>query len=195
LDEDALALDAAMDQFARGEDEAFAEVYRLAAVGVRRFLMRMGGDAALADDLTQDTFLRVHAARGGFEIGAKARPWLLAIARNTFLDSMRRAKVRRDAAIATKAEQRAESHLAPPEAQGDEALAGREMLGIVSATLDKLSPLIREAFVLVRFEGLSMSEAAEVLGTTEAAVKVRAFRANEAMREAFGPELRARGRS
>jgi RNA polymerase sigma-70 factor (ECF subfamily) len=46
----------------------------------------------------------------------------------------------------------------------------------------------------VRFEGLSMSEAAEVLGTTEAAVKVRAFRANEAVREALGPDLQA-GRS
>jgi RNA polymerase sigma-70 factor (ECF subfamily) len=160
---------------------------------VRRFLLRLSGDAALSDDLTQDTFLRAHAARGGFDLGASARPWLLAIARNTFLDSLRRAKVRRDAATATRSEQGAEPQLAPPEAQGDEALAGRELMEKVRSTLDKLSPLVREAFVLVRFEGLSMSEAAEVLGTTEAAVKVRAFRAYEALRETLGDELRERG--
>ncbi|MEO8877934.1 MAG: RNA polymerase sigma factor [Polyangiaceae bacterium] len=188
-DAEARELDAAMDRFARGDDAAFEQVYRLGAGRVQRFLLRMGNDAALADDLTQDTFLRVHAARGAFELGATARPWLLAIARNTFLDSMRRAKVRRKSADATKAAQQAEPPMAAGETQGDEALIGREMLDLVSTTLAKLSPLVREAFVLVRFEGLTMNEAAEVLGTTEAAVKVRAFRAYEALREALGPEL------
>jgi RNA polymerase sigma-70 factor (ECF subfamily) len=188
------ALDAAMDRFARGDDAAFAELYRLGATQVHRFLIRLGGDAALADDLTQDTFLRAHAARAGYEVGASARPWLLAIARNTFLDSTRRAKVRRKSADATKAAQDADPPVAAGETQGDEALAAREMLEIVDRALAKQSTLVREAFILVRFEGLSMSEAAEVLGTTEAAVKVRAFRANEAIREALGPDTQA-GRS
>ena len=187
-EDDPAPLNLAMDRFARGEDAAFADVYRLEAPRVRRFLLRMGGDPALADDLTQDTFLRVHTARGGYEVGAAARPWLLAIARNTFLDSMRRAKVRRDAAEVTKAAQQADPPVAAGETQGDEALVARELLDIVSATLAKLSPHVREAFILVRFEGLSMSEAAQVLATTEAAVKVRAFRAYEAIREAFGSE-------
>jgi RNA polymerase sigma-70 factor (ECF subfamily) len=190
------ALDAAMDRFATGDDSAFADLYRLAAPQVNRFLIRLSGDAALADDLTQDTFLRAHAARGGYEVGASARPWLLAIARNTFLDSTRRAKVRRKSAEATKAAQDADPPVAAGETQGDEALAAREMLEIVNRVLEKQSALVREAFILVRFEGLSMSEAAEVLGTTEAAVKVRAFRANEAVREALGPDaLEGRGRS
>lgn len=190
------ALDAAMDRFARGDDDAFAELYRLGSGQVHRFLMRMSGDAALADDLTQDTFLRAHAARASFEVGAAARPWLLAIARNTFLDWTRRAKVRRKSAEATKAAQDADPPIAAGETQGDEALAAREMLQIVERALAKQSALVREAFILVRFEGLSMSEAAEVLGTTEAAVKVRAFRANEAIREALGPDAQAaRGRS
>ena len=94
--------------------------------------------------------------------------------------------MRRNAAEATKAAQDADPPVAAGETQGDEALAAREMLDLVSATLAKLSPHVREAFVLVRFEGLSMNEAAQVLGTTEAAVKVRAFRAYEALREAFG---------
>jgi RNA polymerase sigma-70 factor (ECF subfamily) len=190
------ALDAAMDRFACGDDTAFAELYRLGAPQVHRFLIRLGNDAALADDLTQDTFLRAHAARGGYEVGASARPWLLAIARNTFLDSTRRAKVRRRSAEATKVAQDADPPMAPGETQGDEALVAHEMLELINSALAKQSQLVREAFILVRFEGLSMSEAAEVLGTTEAAVKVRAFRANEAIREALGPDaLEGRSRS
>jgi RNA polymerase sigma-70 factor (ECF subfamily) len=48
-----------------------------------------------------------------------------------------------------------------------------------------MTVLQREAFVLIRFEGLSVSEAAQVLGATEAAVKIRAFRAYEALRAAL----------
>ena len=53
-------------------------------------------------------------------------------------------------------------------------------------TLDALPVLQREAFILIRFEGLSVAEAAEVQGVGESAVKVRAFRAYEALRAALG---------
>jgi RNA polymerase sigma-70 factor (ECF subfamily) len=59
------------------------------------------------------------------------------------------------------------------------------MLDIVQATLADLPALQRDAFTLIRFEGLSVAEAAQVLGTTEGAVKVRAFRAYEALRAAL----------
>jgi len=59
------------------------------------------------------------------------------------------------------------------------------MLDVVQATLNALPALQRDAFVLIRFEGLSVAEAAQVLGATEGAVKVRAFRAYEALREAL----------
>lgn len=182
------ALDALMDRYARGEDAAFADLYRQGAPRVRGFLLRLCLDRSLADDLTQETFLRVHTARGRFERGAAALPWILAVARNAFLDSTRRAKVRRDAAAAKTAGQSAEP-LAPTEGQGDEALAARELQRIVHATLERMTPTLREAFVLVRFEGLSVAEAAQVLGTSPGAVKVRAFRAYELLREALGPEL------
>jgi len=55
----------------------------------------------------------------------------------------------------------------------------------VRATLEQMTALQREAFVLIRFEGMSVSQAAQVLGATEAAVKIRAFRAYEALRAAL----------
>ena len=60
-----------------------------------------------------------------------------------------------------------------------------ETLDVVRVTLAEMTVLQREAFVLIRFEGLSVSEAAQVLGATEAAVKIRAFRAYEALRAAL----------
>jgi len=175
------ALDAVMDRYARGEDGAFGELYRAGAPRVRGFLLRLCGDAALADDLTQDAFLRVHRARGSFERGAAALPWFFAIARNAFLDHKRREATRRALAV----EDRGVPSEAPADTRGDEVLAASETLDVVRATLERLTALQREAFVLIRFEGLSVSEAAQVLGATEAAVKIRAFRAYEALRAAL----------
>ena len=177
------ALDAAMDRYARGDDAAFADVHRHGASRLRGFLLRLCGNDALSDDLAQEALLRVHRARGSFEPGAAALPWIFAIARNVFLDHTRQAYVKR---TTTVGEGKLPDREAPPDAQGDEALAGKEMAGIVRETLAALPALQREAFVLLRFEGMSVAEAAEVLGATEGAVKVRAFRAYEALREALG---------
>jgi RNA polymerase sigma-70 factor (ECF subfamily) len=173
-------LDEVMDRYAAGTDAAFDELYRRGAHRVRGFLIRLAGDAALADDLTQETFVRIHRARGSFSAGAAALPWMFAIARNAFVDHARREQVRRSSRAKV-----AQPREASPETRGDEAFAGREMLAVVRATLERLPLLQREAFVLLRFEGLSVSEAAQILGATEAAVKVRAFRAYEALRAAL----------
>jgi RNA polymerase sigma-70 factor, ECF subfamily len=186
-DASARALDAVMDRYARGEDAAFSELYRQGAPRVRGFLIRLSGDPALADDLTQEAFLRVHKARGNFQPGAAALPWFFAIARNAFLDHTRYAQVRRAVELS-------DGSTTPPEPEaaadtkGDEALIARQTLDLVRATLAKLPVLQREAFVLLRFEGMSVSEAAQVLGATEGAVKIRAFRAYEALRAALGKD-------
>jgi RNA polymerase sigma-70 factor, ECF subfamily len=173
-------LDSIMERCATGDDRAFDELYRRGAQRVRGFLVRLSGDASLADDLTQETFVRIHRARGSFAVGAAALPWMFAIARNAFLDHARRENVRRSSSAKV-----AQPREAAKDTQGDEILSAREMLGIVRETLERLPMLQRDAFVLIRFEGLSVSEAAQILGATEAAVKVRAFRAYEALREAL----------
>ena len=78
----ARVIDGVMDRYAQGDDLAFGDLYRLAAPRVRGFLLRLSGDLALADDLAQEAFLRVHRARGTFAAGAAALPWLFTIARN-----------------------------------------------------------------------------------------------------------------
>jgi RNA polymerase sigma-70 factor (ECF subfamily) len=176
-------LDGIMDRCATGDVRAFDELYRRGAQRVRGFLIRLSGDPTLADDLTQETFVRIHRARGSFAAGSAALPWMFAIARNAFLDHTRREQVRR-----SSGNQLAQPREAAPDTQGEDVLAAREMLGVVRRVLDELPMLQREAFVLIRFEGLSVAEAAQILGASEAAVKVRAFRAYEALREALARE-------
>jgi RNA polymerase sigma-70 factor (ECF subfamily) len=186
-------LDLVLDRYARGDDAALDDLYRLGAVRVRAFLLRLCADLALADDLTQEAFLRICHARGSFAAGAPALPWMLAIARNAFLDHTRRERVRR-----AHREERARQSPGPAEAPdggGDRAVLARQMLGVVQRSLMTLPVRQREAFVLVRFEGLSIAEAAEVLGATPGAVKILAHRAYVVVRAALENEGAARGDS
>jgi RNA polymerase sigma-70 factor, ECF subfamily len=181
---DTRPIDQAMERYATGEDRALDELYRLAAPRVRAFLARLCADLTLADDLTQDAFLRVHAARGTFANGAPALPWMFAIARNSYRDFLRREQVRRahrsEMALTLDAQR---TH--QPENAGDRSAMARQMLGLVQQTLMTLPVRQREAFVLMRFEGLSLAEAAVVLGATQAAVKILVHRAYVVLRDAI----------
>jgi RNA polymerase sigma-70 factor (ECF subfamily) len=174
-------LDDLMDRFAQGDGEAFDELYRLGAPRVRAFLVRICADVALADDLTQEAFLRVHRARATFVAHAAAIPWMLTIARNTFRDHARRERVRRTHQ-ASAAEEHDDGQSAASSHSGDRAVIARQMLELAQQALLRLPVRQREAFVLLRFEGLSLDEAAQVLGTTEAAVKIMVHRACVAIR-------------
>jgi RNA polymerase sigma-70 factor (ECF subfamily) len=187
------ALNELMDRYGRGEDEALEELYRLAAPRVRAFLLRLCADLTLADDLTQDAFLRICNARGQFVAGAPALPWMLAIARNALRDHYRREQVRRDNhadamrfAVGPDGEASDEG--------GDRSLIAKQTLGAVQRALMKVPVRQREAFVLLRFEGLSVGEAAAVLGATQAAVKILVHRAYTAVRAALDENAEREGR-
>jgi RNA polymerase sigma-70 factor (ECF subfamily) len=180
-------LDAAMERYAQGDDAAFREVYGGLDQRLRAFLRRLCGAAPLADDLLQETFLRVHRARGSFSHGAAVIPWAYAIARNSWLDHLRAAKTRGRLAVVAAADEREERDVPTgPDADSEQAVIAHQTAEIVQRVLAALPSAQREAFVLLRYEGLSVHEAAEIVGATPTAVKLRAFRAYEALREALG---------
>jgi RNA polymerase sigma-70 factor, ECF subfamily len=179
---EARPIDALMDRYARGDDAALDELYRLCASRVRGFLARLCANQSLADDLTQDAFLRIHSARGTFVAGAPALPWMFAIARNSYLDHLRREEVRRAHRTTTALLANA---FEPMASGSDRRAIARQMLGVVQAALMNLPVRQREAFVLIRFEGLSLAEAALVLGATQAAVKILVHRAYVVVRAAM----------
>lgn len=170
-------LNRSMDRYACGDQAAFADVHRALHPRLQAFLMRITGSSAAADDLVQETFLRMHRARSTFSPGAAVVPWAYAIARNVHLDHVRASKLRKTERLPSDPGQQ-------PRAEDDaEASAvARQAAARVESVLSRLPAAQREAFVLLRYEGLSVQDAAAVLGATPTAVKLRAFRAYEALR-------------
>jgi RNA polymerase sigma-70 factor (ECF subfamily) len=169
--------DAAMDRYARGDDQAFGEVYDAVAPRLHSFLLRQTRSRALADDLLQQTLLLMHRHRGSYAAGLPVLPWAFAIARRLYIDEFRRRRT--DALWSARSvadEDRVLSIVA------DDELASRETAERVRAVLAKLPETQRVAFDLLRVEGLSHDQAAQALGTTVSAVKLRAFRAYSAIR-------------
>ena len=188
------SLDQAMDRYAQGDESAFSVLYAGLELKLRSFLTRLTGAPPAAEDLLQETFMRIHRARGGFEPGAAVVPWAYAIARNAWLDHVRAAKVRSHGSADAKEGQSPPAEVTTgPEADSEQLLIARQTASLVEAVLARLPVAQREAFVLLRYEGMSVVEAAEVLGSTKSAVKLRAFRAYEALRAALGPNRQRQG--
>jgi RNA polymerase sigma-70 factor (ECF subfamily) len=187
------AADLAMERYARGDDAAFAELYDLLAPRLIGYLTRQTRDTARAEDLVQQTLLRIHRARGRFLPGAAVFPWAVAIARRLLIDDLRRR--RGDGGVRSLDD---EPHLEPPDPAPTavELVAAGELLARIRLELAKLPESQREAFELIKEDGLSLAEAAAVLGTTVTAVKLRAHRAYLALRKALGdlaPDLPPEG--
>ena len=176
---EASSLDRAMSRYAKGHDAAFGEVFHALSPRLLAFLRRLCGSPELAHDLVQETFLRMHRARGSFVPGSAVVPWAYAIARNCFVSHARSLKSRAARSSLDITDHEVAAGL---DSNAEETAAVRQSAELVERTLAQMSVTNREAFVLIRFEGQSVAEAAQILGASEGAVKLRAFRAYEILR-------------
>jgi RNA polymerase sigma factor (sigma-70 family) len=142
-----------------------------------RYLHRLSGDAALASDIAQETFVRLYQ-RG--EMPADARAWLVTVAHNLFRDECRRATRRRS--LLARRDPAYTLADAPP--APDAALEGDERQRAVRAALDQLSERDRQ-LLLLRHEGYSYRELATVLSLVESSVGTLLARARVAFRRAL----------
>jgi RNA polymerase sigma-70 factor (ECF subfamily) len=181
------AANLAMDRYASGDDSAFAELYDCLAPRLYGYLVRQTRDVARAEDLVQQTLLQMHRARGRFIRGADVTPWAFAIARRLMIDGMRRRK--HEVSVETDEEAGGEP-LVATFAAADDLLQAQELAARFQRVLAGLPETQRVAFQLVKQEGLSIAEAAQVLGTTVSAVKLRAHRAYEALRAVLGEDAK-----
>lgn len=182
-----------MARYQDGDAGAFRELYAQVAPRLLGYLVKMARSRAVADDLLQQTFLKVHRARAAYIRGSDPLPWIYSIAHRTFLDDVRKKK---RAIVNVSGD--ADGEL--PEAQA--GITG-DAVGVTDdpvdpektkAALDALAKLPaqqREAVVLTKLEGKSVAEAAEIAGTTVGAMKVRAHRGYEALRKLLGQSATA----
>jgi RNA polymerase sigma-70 factor (ECF subfamily) len=186
LDDDA-ALSRAMQRYAGGDELAFSELYAAMAPRLYGFLMNKTRNAAQAEDLVQETFLRLHVARERYLPGADIAPWIFSIARHLFIDMRRRAKhgpllSKGDEAMGPLPEVASVS-------RADETLYSKELESFVTRGLRAVPEAQRMAFELVKYDGMSHAEAAGALGTTSTAVRVRVHRVCRTLIEARGASM------
>lgn len=176
-----------MERYCEGDAAAFRELYAAVAPKLYGYLLRMARQRAVADDLLQLTFMKVHRARGAFVRGADPVPWIYSIAHRTFLDEARR--VKRAVVNVAQGDELPEQ---AAELCGGAAAAAEvprhdpEVTKAALAALSQLPEQQREAVVLTKLDGKSVAEAAAIAGTTVGAMKVRAHRGYSALRKALG---------
>jgi len=168
-------------QYAKtGQRAVFETLMRRYEREIFSYLRRYVGNAELAEDAFQGTFLQVHLKCGQFDSARRFRPWLYAIATNQAIDAQRRSKRRRmvslDTSMAIEGDQRGGSwadklvgESAEPSDAAIEHEEGRWVKDAVAGLGDSLERVVQ----LVYFQGLKYREAADVLGIPVGTVKSR----------------------
>ena len=179
--------DDAMARYARGEREAFTEVYDAVAPRLYAYLCGQTRNKALAEDLLQQTLLHVHRARGSFIEGSPVMPWAFAIAKRLLIDEQRRAQH----SVLSKADDFEQDVADSAHLELEGLVAAKSLATRLQDALGRLPGSQRAAFELVRLEGLSQSEAARSLGITVSALKLRAHRAYMTLRALLSDDAAA----
>ncbi len=182
-----------MERVRRGDATAFEDLILLWQDRLVTLLWHQTGDHALAEDLAQETFLRVYRSRASYRPTARFSTWLYTIALNAAKDARQRAHRRREHGIPTSASA-SSSALALdtvaidasgrlPTRQADR----HELQAVVQRAVADLNEHQRTAVLLSKFEQCSHEEIAEAMGITVPAVKSLLFRARENLRVALSP--------
>ncbi len=137
------------------------------------YLYRLLGDAPLAEELTQDVFVRAYHALPGLKADANCRAWLYRIATNAAYDQFRRRRLIRWLPFGDRQERLADEAVLENNAAEQQAVA---------QALQQLHPDYRAPLILYCVQGYSTSEIAAMLGISEGAVKTRLCRAREKFR-------------
>lgn len=152
---------------------------------LRRFARSLTGSADKADELVQTACAKALAAQASWQPGTRFDSWMFRIARNAWIDEVRRNKIQASDAEEDEIER-------VPGLDGENAQIARLTLSTVMAAIDRLPPDQREVLVLVVMEEMSYAETADVLGVPTGTVMSRLARAREKIAAAAGIERRSR---
>ncbi|NQT12431.1 MAG: RNA polymerase sigma factor [Planctomycetes bacterium] len=159
------------------------------------YVLSMARDAAEAEDLTQETFLRAHAKLSTLDDPARLSPWLYRIATNVCYDRFRQASYRKrpqslDGTTEGDMEAGRTEALTDPAPRLDKVMEQKEMSVCVQQYLVGLSDSYRAVILLHDVEGMTNPEIAEMLGAPLSTVKIRLHRAREKLRAALSEGCR-----
>ena len=169
-----------------GSEAAFEQIVRRHQRAVLTLLVRLTGDAGLAEDLAQETFVKAFRSLGAFDTARRLSSWLLRIAHNTGIDALRRQRLK-TVPLETAA---GDNQPLDPEAPAEpDPLERAALAGALDSAMQQLTPTQRAAMSLRYEEGLSFADVGQVLGMPEATARSHVHRA----RRTLAVELTARG--
>jgi RNA polymerase sigma factor (sigma-70 family) len=178
-----------LERFARGDLDAFEQLFQQFHREVYGWLVRLTRDPAAAEDLTVDVFWRIYRAHATFDTARSFGAWARRIASNAALDHLRR--VRRGWAIAhgaaTELEGRQPVPVSFPMSAPDSRARSDRDVRVERAFLT-LAPKLRIVAELALVEEMPQDEIAAALGISRSAVKSRAARALKALKQALHEE-------
>jgi len=157
-----------------GDQVAFARLFEQYHTPVLNYLHRMVNDRALAEDLTQDAFIKAYNALPRTQPDLAFKAWLYRIATNTAISHLRRGKIVKFLPFLTDRESADEAVERSVTRQAD-----------ISEALTKLPKHYAAALLLRHYQGLSLAETAAALDITENAAKLRLFRARKAFARVY----------
>lgn len=174
----------------RGDERAFARLVEAYSGAVWSLLTRFLGPREGREDLVQDVFLRVVRARDRYEPSARFTTWLYRIVFNLAVNETERA--RESTSLEVERGGDGGESREPADVDGDAPdadLVRADLVAAVRAAIAALPESQRMALVLAKYHDLSYAEIAEVLDSSEKAVKSLVHRARENLREALIPFL------
>jgi RNA polymerase sigma-70 factor (ECF subfamily) len=178
----------AVERAQSGDSDAFRLLVEQHSRAVFRLAFRMTGNEQDAEDVVQETFLRAYRQLDKYEARASFSTWLFRIASNYSLDLIRMRKRHEDKRERGKAEERDILQTLPVNTPGPDRITySRQVQERVNEALNELSAQERTAFVLRHFEGMSIDEIGEALGTGTNATKHSIFRAVQKLRRSLEP--------
>ena len=175
-----------LEKAGAGDPAAFIELYERHRAAIFRFSYRLSGSVEGAEDITHDCFLSLIKKPGNFQPGrASLRTYLLSAARNLWLKQLRTSA--REWAL----DALGESHFIAVDQEPLRQLLDDELALKVQEAVLSLPPMQREALVLFEYEGMTLGEIADLVGTDIGAVKSRLHRARERLRNVLRPYVNA----
>jgi RNA polymerase sigma-70 factor (ECF subfamily) len=164
----------------RGNEQAFSAIVRAYQTPVYNYVLRLTGDRSLAEDLTQDVFLRVYQGLPRFSLRCKFTTWLFQVTKNRVLDELR-ARERRPQSVVNLDDLPTLEALDPPIEEG-------ETIDALWRAVHDLNPDLKMALLLRDIVGLPYNEIADSLEITLSTVKWRIFKAREEVQLALARE-------
>jgi RNA polymerase sigma-70 factor, ECF subfamily len=155
----------------KGDERAFSIIVRTYETPVYNYVLRLVGDRSLAEDLTQEVFLRVFQGLPRFSLRCKFTTWLFQVTKNRVLDELRAVERRPRLTVALED--------APQLEVVDQPVERLEMIDAVWRAVNDLNVDLKMALLLRDVVGLSYNEIADSLEVTLATVKWRIFKARE----------------